>query len=97
MTCFDTAWFQKTMNFGFHISLPRCDDLFGWPQINKSQHKVSLLWEPKRDDHVTYVTLLMGSQIEVSIREDLGRRARAEFMSNDEADEALTIAPRVCA
>lgn len=39
----------------------------------------------------------MDSQIEVSIREDLGRRARAEFMSNDEADEALTIAPRVCA
>lgn len=31
----------------------------------------------------------------VSIREDLGRRARAEFMSNEEADEALTIAPRV--
>lgn len=49
-----------------------------------------------RDDHVN-LTLFMGSQIEVSIREDLGRRARAEFMSNDEADEALTIAPRVCA
>lgn len=47
-----------------------------------------------RDDHAT---LFIGSQIEVSIREDLGRRARAEFMSNEEADEALTIAPRVCA
>lgn len=70
--------------------------MFGWPQISNSHHKVSILWEPNRDDHVN-VTLFMDSQIEVSIREDLGRRARAEFMSNDEADEALTIAPRVCA